>query len=87
MTSQNAEKIIVESFSLEPLDNMQSDDQILEVQKAFLDLSAAELQKSEHVKVWYALDRVLSDLNDVSKRDSATEGPSSISRIASPYPI
>lgn len=48
--SQNAEKITRESFSLEQFDNKQLDDKIIAVEKAFWNLLAAILQKSEPSK-------------------------------------
>lgn len=52
--SQNAEKIIRKSSPLEILDSMHSDDQIMAVEKTFLDPIAGDLPKPKPTKVWYA---------------------------------
>lgn len=77
LRSQNAEEITRESIPLEQLDNMQSDDQIVPVEKGFWALIAGAIQKSEAIKVWYASDIVLSDLSDMYNRDNKTYCPSS----------
>lgn len=49
---------------------MQTDDQIMAFEKAFWDLIAEGLQKFESVNVSYASYIVLSDLNNMLKRNS-----------------